>query len=476
MKFRIRVILLASVVCVLCLVFVLFSEPRFAWNNDIDDLTNDYVDVGDDDDDEARETATGKRTRTTFRTRTDDMLPPPSSAQFRNSVARDALIKRFLDWYDVRWDYQSRSGTSDDLWQIAERWVTMQQIHDEDIPELGMILTSMSSKSIISADVGHKGSQLKLTLVLDGGQRVVFKPQWYERDFIIEGQPYDGHDRHNAEIIAFHLNRLLGFRRVPLAVGRVIDLEKDIIPVATERLRKTFFQNGTNTCFYGKCLYCTGESTGVCAHGSRMEGAVILMLPKKFHFQRYHHPWGRTYKEGRKARWEYDENYCSDVKKNSLYSSGRLLMDIIDACVFDYILGNADRHHYEIFLNQSDSMLIMFDNGKSLGNPFQDEESILAPLQQCKRIRLETANRLRELDDGVLSRIVGDIVSHDPISPLVTVHHFHAMERRLKHVVQLIDKYVLSADKQTLIEYDEENEKKNLLEEDDVEDKVVDFV
>lgn len=38
--------------------------------------------------------------------------------------------------------------------------------------------------------------------------------------------------------------RVLGLQRVPLTVGRVIDLEDDILPVATERLRNTFFTNG----------------------------------------------------------------------------------------------------------------------------------------------------------------------------------------------------------------------------------------
>ena len=38
--------------------------------------------------------------------------------------------------------------------------------------------------------------------------------------------------------------RVLELRRVPLTVGRVIDLEEDILPVATERLRNTFFTNG----------------------------------------------------------------------------------------------------------------------------------------------------------------------------------------------------------------------------------------
>lgn len=67
------------------------------------------------------------------------------------------------------------------------------------------------------------------------------------------------------------------------------------------------------------------------------------------------------------CRWEYDDDhYCADVVKMPLYSSGRLLLDIIDACIFDYIVGNADRHHFEVFENETESILIMFDNGKRL--------------------------------------------------------------------------------------------------------------
>ena len=40
---------------------------------------------------------------------------------------------------------------------------------------------------------------------------------------------------------------MFGLRRVPLSVGRVIDLEDDILQVASERLRNTFFTNGELT-------------------------------------------------------------------------------------------------------------------------------------------------------------------------------------------------------------------------------------
>ena len=38
----------------------------------------------------------------------------------------------------------------------------------------------MAKRKIISADVGYKGTQLKIAIVLEGGQKAEFKPKWYE--------------------------------------------------------------------------------------------------------------------------------------------------------------------------------------------------------------------------------------------------------------------------------------------------------
>ena len=44
-------------------------------------------------------------------------------------------------------------------------------------------------------------------------------------------------------------------------------------------------------------------------------------------------------------------------------STSRLL-DIIDAAVFDFLIGNGDRHHYETIAGSSDGVLLLMDNGK----------------------------------------------------------------------------------------------------------------
>lgn len=50
-------------------------------------------------------------------------------------------------------------------------------MYPEETPELAAVLASLSSARIERADVGYKGTQLKALLVLDGGQKVVFKPR-----------------------------------------------------------------------------------------------------------------------------------------------------------------------------------------------------------------------------------------------------------------------------------------------------------
>jgi len=36
-------------------------------------------------------------------------------------------------------------------------------------------------------------------------------------------------------------------------------------------------------------------------------------------------------------------------RQESPYNSGRIMLDLMDMSVFDFLTGNMDRHHYEIF-------------------------------------------------------------------------------------------------------------------------------
>jgi hypothetical protein len=113
----------------------------------------------------------------------------------------------------------------------------------------------------------------------------------------------------------------------------------------------------------------------VCGNRSHyLEGVVLYEIPGSI--QKQKSPWQRTYKDGLKALWEDDDNYCHDVKKKLTLVR---LLDLIDASIFDFLIQNGDRHHYET----RKSRLLLLDNGKGFGTYYNDFTDILAPLYQC---------------------------------------------------------------------------------------------
>lgn len=356
------------------------------------------------------------------------------------SSERQKLLQILEDKYMLKSEY---CQAGQDPWRIAADWVSDREVHPEYTPEMGCVLHSLKSAKIVTADVGFKGSQLKLSLELEGGQKVAFKPKWFERNHI-QKDIVSGWDRHNGEIASFHIGRLLEFRRTPLAVGRKINLKTEVIPVATENLLKTFFNKDGNQCLFGSCRYCKENTTSLCAAGDVLEGVVILWLPSRYELTRYVNPWIRSYKSKTIKRWEYDTSYCSDVVKLDLYKSGPRLMDLIDATILDYLVGNADRHHYETLGAANDSMILLIDNGKSFGNPYEDETTILAPLYQCCKIRDVTWQNLLLLQNGVLSQTLSRVLSQDSIAPVLYEQYYTVIDRRLNHIIYEVQKCILA--------------------------------
>ncbi|GIY00772.1 glycosaminoglycan xylosylkinase [Caerostris extrusa] len=295
-------------------------------------------------------------------------------------------------------------------WNLAAGWVKPREIHSENTPELGYVLKAMVTNQIIHAGVSYKGTQLKMMIKLSGGQEVIFKPQKYAREFIVTGSPYAGADRHNGEIAAFHLNRLLGLCRCPLTVGRIVNLRTEVLPVASESLSKTFLQ----------------------------KKITLVSMVKKYRLKKLRSPWQRTYKDTVTARWEQDFNYCDQIRKINIYKKGNRLLDLIDAAVFDYLIGNADRHHYEVFADFPDSVVILLDNGKSFGNPYWDELTILAPLYQCCRLRRTTYERLWTFV-GHLGQSLKVLLNSDQLAPVLSQAHYESLDRRLRTVLATIE-------------------------------------
>jgi len=112
---------------------------------------------------------------------------------------------------------------------------------------------------------------------------------------------------------------------------------------------------------------------------------------------------------------------------------------LIDVAIFDFLIGNADRHHYEVFKDVPNSCVLLIDNGKSFGNPYVDELTILAPLYNCCVIRKSTYQRLMLFaKSGSLSQAIQELTIDDPLSPLLTSAHYRSLDRRIKTVLEVI--------------------------------------
>ncbi|XP_039450318.1 glycosaminoglycan xylosylkinase homolog [Culex pipiens pallens] len=336
---------------------------------------------------------------------------------FKNRNPRYDPVKRGL----VR-SFGAKGYNISTVWKIASGWPSGNEIFPQKDEKIGKVIRALQEAQILRARNTPRGTQLKLVFDLAGKQSVLFKPSWYGRDARLEGPVYSGKDRHNSEVVAFHLGAILNLRWTPIVVGRKVSLT-EIYAIADDELRATMIKNDTRQCVYGKCHYCRQSET-VCddSEGGTLEGALLLIIPGKF--AKYRSPWQRTYQNGVSAEWERNDGYCAKVKEQLPLER---LLDLIDAAVFDFLIQNGDRHHYE---TREDRVLLM-DNGKGFGNAFKDHFDILAPLYQCCMIRRTTWERLLMFSGGALTETLRELNQIDLLNPLLTKEHYIGLERRL---------------------------------------------
>ncbi len=58
------------------------------------------------------------------------------------------------------------------------------------------------------------------------------------------------------------------------------------------------------------------------------------------------------------------------------------------------------------------------------------------------RLRHNMWERLQEFTNGVLSRVLRHILSKDPIAPVLSEKHLVAMDRRLVHIISVVNKCI----------------------------------
>ncbi|XP_062443944.1 extracellular serine/threonine protein kinase FAM20C [Rhea pennata] len=321
------------------------------------------------------------------------------------------------------------------------------ELYSRHNPAIEALLQDLVSQKITSVAMKSGGTQLKLIMTFQNYGQALFKPmkQTREQETPPDFFYFSDYERHNAEIAAFHLDRILDFRRVPPVAGRLVNMTREIRDVTRDKkLWRTFFISpANNICFYGECSYYCSTEHALCGKPDQIEGSLAAFLPDLSLAKRktWRNPWRRSYHKRKKAEWEVDPDYCEEVKQTPPYNSGTRILDIMDMTIFDFLMGNMDRHHYETFEKfGNETFIIHLDNGRGFGKYSHDELSILVPLNQCCRIRKSTYLRLQLLakEEYKLSLLMKESLLKDKIAPILYQPHLEAMDRRLRIVLKAV--------------------------------------
>ncbi|XP_068119686.1 pseudokinase FAM20A [Hyperolius riggenbachi] len=359
---------------------------------------------------------------------------------------------------EAKFDYQTP-------WLQFHLGISKHALYPRHSTAVDLLLHAMSNVTIISADhspdekalngecdcsqiVKPSGTHLKLVLRFQDFGKAMFKPMRQQRD---EETPEDffyfvDFQRHNAEIAAFHLDRILDFRRVPPVAGRLVNVTSDILEVTSNAdLESVFFVSpANNVCFFSKCLYMCKTEYAVCGNPHMLEGSLSSFLPSLTFAPRLSvpNPWIRSYTFSGKEEWEVNPSYCESIKQLPPYTNRQRLLNVMDLAIFDFLTGNMDRHHYEIFTKfGDDGLLLHLDNARGFGQHSRDEMTILAPLYQCCLVKEDTWQRLNllTLPDYRLSDVMRESLSHDHLTTILTEPHLQALDRRLKIILKVVE-------------------------------------
>uniref|UniRef100_A0AAY4CKQ3 FAM20 C-terminal domain-containing protein n=1 Tax=Denticeps clupeoides TaxID=299321 RepID=A0AAY4CKQ3_9TELE len=321
------------------------------------------------------------------------------------------------------------------------------ELYSRHNPVIDAMLADLAAQRITSVAMKSGGTQLKLIMTFHNYGQALFKPmkQTREQETPPDFFYFSDFERHNAEIAAYHLDRILDFRRVPPVAGRLVNMTKEIRDVTRDKkLWRTFFISpANNICFYGECSYYCSTEHALCGRPDQIEGSLAAFLPDLALAKRktWRNPWRRSYHKRKKAEWEVDPDYCEEVKQTPPYDSGFRLLDVMDMTIFDFLMGNMDRHHYETFEKfGNETFIIHLDNGRGFGKHSHDELSILVPLSQCCRVKKSTHLRLQLLarEEFRLSVLMEESLRRDRLAPVLIRPHLEALDRRLRLVLSVL--------------------------------------
>ncbi|PIK38060.1 putative extracellular serine/threonine protein kinase FAM20C [Apostichopus japonicus] len=308
------------------------------------------------------------------------------------------------------------------------------------------LLNYLSSAKISNVEYFNVGTQVKFIVRFEDGNEAIAKPKRHPRDVYWaydKNQPFWlDEERHTSEIAAFHLDRILNYRRVIPCAGRRVNFTAEVLNNTKDPaiLRNLTKKNGNN-CFIGDCVpwFCNKDHMICDEDGGFMELVLCQKIPGDM--PGVPNPWSQGPREAKV--WK-NKNICKEVLNDTKIQEGRYFLDLMELALFDHLIVNYDRHHIPRlnFIDTKESFLVINDNGKGFGNPFKDDVTFLAPIYQCCRFRNSTYQHILSFkkENNSLGTLMKLSLSQDSLAPILTEPFFATLDRRLSQFYFVMSK------------------------------------
>ena len=129
------------------------------------------------------------------------------------------------------------------VWDRFQYGISKEEMYPDQAPIITEVVDSMRQLTIVGKDTQTNtfiklmrsgitqkegGTQLKLIIEYEDGGQALFKPMRFPRtqETLPNHFYFTDYERHNAEVAAFHLDQLLGFRRAVPVTGRILNITR----------------------------------------------------------------------------------------------------------------------------------------------------------------------------------------------------------------------------------------------------------